>query len=219
MIHEIASDLPKLGTRAYVQGGTIFNGIVAACDTVFGPDWLAGARISSFKLEREAVANGRIVVADEPIVGGAPNATFAATAGDLQIRGCFFDEGVAARREDYDEESFNRPLDVGTDMRGTFTLPGGRPRADFIKGVVGANKLLHQKTTLFATTLTQIQFLYLKGLAGACVLAAQGDLHLAIVNLSIKETAGEVWTINRIDVTRDDVHTEFRLCYRALKAP
>jgi hypothetical protein len=218
MIRESASDLPKLGERAYVQGGTIFNGIVAACDAAFGADWLAGARISSFKLEREAVANGRILVADEPIAGVDLNATFLAESAGRQIRGGFVDEGADFRREPYDEESFNRPLDIGTGLRGTFALPGGRPREDFIKGVVGANKLLHQQSTQFGAPLTRVQFLYLKGLAGACLVPTDADTTLRISNLSVKETTDEVWTINRVDVEREAFRSEFRICYRSRKA-
>jgi len=215
MIRESASDLPKLGERAYVQGGTIFNGIVAACDAAFGADWLAGARIASFKLEREAVANGRILVGDEPIAGVDLNATFLAESAGLRIRGGFVDEGADFRREPYDEEAFNHPLEIGTDLRGVFALPGGRPREDFIKGVVGANKLLHQKATQFGAPLTKVQFLYLKGLAGECLAAAAPETTLRIVNLSVKESGDEVWTINRVDVERDGFRSDFRICYRA----
>ena len=37
---EITSDLPKLGARPYIQGGSIFNGILEACDQALGPGWL-----------------------------------------------------------------------------------------------------------------------------------------------------------------------------------
>ena len=215
MIRETASDLPKLGERPYIQGGTIFNGVLAACDAAFGPGWLAAARIASFKLEREAVANGRIIVADEAITGVELHASFLAESGERRIRGGFVDEGGAFRREAYDEESFHRPLEMGADLEGTFALPGGRSREDFIKGVVGANKRLHQQTTRFSGPLAKVQFLYLKGLAGACLAAGDGDTHLRISNLSVKEAGAEVWTINQVAVERGDFRSDFRICYRA----
>lgn len=217
MIRETASGLPKLGERPYIQGGTIFNGILHACDAAFGPAWLEGARIVSFKLEREAVANGRIVVGDEALAGFDFNATFLAESGGRRIRGGFVDEGTAFDRVPYDEESFNRPVDVGSDLSGTFTLPGDRPREDFIKGVVGANKLLHQRATGFGAPLTKVQFLYLKDLTGVCLAPSTQDTILRIANLSVKEAGDEVWTINRVVVERADASAEFRLCYRARK--
>ena len=33
---EVPSELPKLGQRPYVQGGTIFNGILEVCDQALG---------------------------------------------------------------------------------------------------------------------------------------------------------------------------------------
>ena len=218
MIREIPSDLPKLGERAYVQGGTIFNGIVAACDAAFGPQWLAGGQIASFKLEREAVANGRILVADEPLAGVELHATFLAETAIGKIRGGFVDDGRDSRREPYDEESFNRPLAIGTDLDGTFVLPGGRAREDFIKGVVGANKLVHLRTNRFATPLTKVQFLYLKGLDAACLAPATEDTTLRIANLTVTESDAEVWTINRVDVERAGFRSSFRLCYRARRS-
>lgn len=216
MQRELVSDLPKLGPREYVQGGTIFNGILAAGDATFGSDWLTGAHISSFKLEREATANGRIIVADGAIAGLAPNATFEATRPAGPVYGYFIDEGAPFRREPYDEESFNRPLRLGLDLGGEFELPPG-PRADFIKGIVGANKLLHQKTERFAVPLSKIQFLYLKGLDAACLQERAESLRVAIANLTAKETATEVWTINRVKVASSAFQAEFRLCYRAQK--
>jgi len=217
MIREFPSNLPKLGPREYVQGGTIFNGILDACDEVFGTDWLADARISSFKLEREAVANGRIVVADEAVSGVDPNATFVATAMGQQLRGYFIDEGLPFAREPYDEDSFNRPIEIGRNLCGTFLLPAGRPRADFMKGIVGANKKLHQQTDLFGSELTRIQFLYLRGLDAICLRQRSEDLHIAFVNLSIKEEDEQAWSINQVDVAGTSFRSSFRICYRAAK--
>lgn len=216
MQREILSDLPKLGSREYVQGGTIFNGILAAADEAFGAAWLAGVRIGSFKLEREAVANGRIIVADAAVAGLEPNATFEASGPNGAVFGYFIDEALTFRREPYDEESFNRPIRLGTDLSGEFGLPAGS-RADFIKGVVGANKLLHQKTDRFAAPLTKVQFLYLKSLDALCLQARDEDWRLEISPLTAKETATEAWTIQRVRVVAPSFQSEFRLCYRAQK--
>lgn len=216
MIREFPSDLPKLGSRPYVQGGTIFNGIVAGCDAAFGPEWLVGARIASFKLEREATANGRIVVADEALAGVDANATFLATAGDRQLRGAFIDEGKPGRTEPYDEDSFYRIVELGEELGGKFVLPGGRPRVDFIKGIVGANKRLHQVTRSFSSPLERIQFLYLKGLDGECLRRSGEEMQVDITNLSAKEVDGEAWSINHVDVAAGDFRSAFRICYRAV---
>ena len=217
MIHEVSSDLPKLGEREYVQGGTIFNGIVAACDEAFGPQWLPAAEISSFKLEREARANGRILVGDEPLGDLDPHATFAARCDGRSVHGVFLDEGAAFRREPYDEESFYREIEAGDDLNGVFELAGAEPSRDFIKGIVGANKHLHQRTTLFGGSLQKVQFLYLKGLAGACIAQAAEVDRVRITNLTVKEVDSEVWTISRVDVERSGATSSFRICYRALK--
>ena len=218
MRREIESDLPKLGKREYIQGGTIFNGIVAVCDELLGREWLAGARISSFKLEREATANGRLIVSDEPVRDVSANATFLAQLDRRVIHAVFVDEGRAFRREPYEEEKYNQPLRIDSDLSGEFLLPAGRPTADFIKGVVGANKLLHQQTDRFGGELQKIQFLYLKDLAGACVSTAGEEYRLSIANLTIKETPAEVWTINRVAVRGASHASEFRLCYRAQRS-
>lgn len=215
MRREVVSDLPKLGAREYIQGGTIFNGVIAAIDAAFGSDWARDVVVSSFKLERESVANGRIVTTDEPGIDGSPNAVLVAKGPRGTIHGYYFDEGKAFRREPYDEESFNLPLRVGTDLSGEFDLPNGRPPVDFIKGVVGANKLVHQKCDRFGGELKKIQFLYLKDLDLRCLATTQGGCHLSITNLTVKETASEVWTINRVAVTSGSWSSELRLCYRA----
>ena len=215
MRHERASDLPKLGAREYVQGGTIFNGLLAVCDEIYGADWLRGARIPSFKLERESTANGRFVIDEAPIRDLTVNATFHARSREREIHAVYVDEGREFRREPYDEERFNQPLSVGTDLSGEFVLPAPRPRADFMKGVVGANKLVHQKADRFGGELKKIQFLYLKDLSGDCLLACDEELRLTICNLTVKETEREIWTINRVTVAGTRHSSELRLCYRA----
>lgn len=214
MIREFASDLPKLGSRPYIQGGTIFNGILDACDAEFGPGWLAESKIDSFKLEREAGANGRIIVSDEPIAVEA-NATFLAQANGRAIRGAFIDDGRPWRIEPYDEDSFYRVREIGAALSGRFVLPAGRPRADFIKGIVGANKRLHQEARTFSAPLSKIQFLYLKGLEGTCLGCVDAELDVEITNLTCKEADGEAWSINQIAIAGGDFHSRFRMCYRA----
>lgn len=215
MIREFVSDLPKLGSRPYIQGGTIFNSILDACDAELGPGWLADSKIDSFKLEREAVANGRIIVSDEPITVEA-NATFLAQGNGRAIRGVFIDEGRPWRTEPYDEDSFYRVREIGAALSGRFVLPAGRSRADFIKGIVGANKRLHQEARHFSAPLSKIQFLYLKGLEGACLTYVDAELDVEISNLTSKEVDGEAWSINQIVIGGDGIHSRFRLCYRAV---
>jgi len=216
MRQQLSIDLPRLGTRNYVQGGTIFNGMLAACDRVFGSDWLAPTTTLSLKLEREATTNGDFVVADEPITDLDPNTTFTAK-GPRNLYGCFLEQGRETVREPYDEEQYNRPLEIRGDLSGEFVLPGPRPRADFIKGVVGANKLLHQQSDRFGGPLQKVQFLYCRGIEGSCLLTGTVDLHLTISNLFVEERGPEVWTINRVSVSGPGVRSDFRLCYRALK--
>lgn len=212
---EIESDLPKLGAREYIQGGTIFNGALGALDREFGPGWLEGAQISSFKLERESTGNGRFLVTDEALENISPNAIFIAKRPDKTVTIAYTDEGRPFRREPYDEESFNRPVRIGDDLTGQFLLPASPDRNDFIKGVVGANKLLHQQCAGFGGPLQKVQFLYLKDLDPAPLLSVGLEASLEIRNLTKKVTDEEVWTINQVSVSLSGRETRFRLCYRA----
>lgn len=217
MRQQLSMDLPRLGPRHYVQGGTVFNAMLEACDRSFGREWLTPKTVLALKLEREATTNGYFVVADEPITDLDPNTTFSAK-GPRNLFGCFVEEGRETPREPYDEEQYNRPLAIRGDLSGEFALPGPRPRVDFIKGIVGANKLLHQKSERFGGPLQKIQFLYCRGIEGICLLANDAELHLNIANLFVEERGPEVWTINRVSVTGPSFRTDFRLCYRALKS-
>lgn len=212
---EVPGDLPKLGQRPYVQGGTIFNGILDVCDEALGDGWMQGVTIPSFKLEREAVANGRIIVSDAAEEGLDANATFLARRPAGGLYGYFIDEGREASRIPYDEGSYYDALDVTPRLQGRFRFAGGRPRADFMRGIVGANKLLHQKTDLFACELTAIQFLYLRGLDAVCLRQVAEEYDVAITNATIQDRGHEVWTINRVGVRAATFESEFRICYRA----
>jgi len=212
---EVPSELPKLGQRPYVQGGTIFNGILEVCDGAFGDRWLEGATIPSFKLEREATANGRIVVGDSADGGLDANATFLARLPAGTVHGYFIDDGRETPRIPYDEGSYYQALDVTPRLHGRFRFPGGRPRADFMRGVVGANKLLHQKTDLFGCELTAIQFLYLRGLDAVCLRQVKEEYELTFANATIQDRGSEVWSINRVIVRGVTFNSEFRICYRA----
>jgi hypothetical protein len=212
---EVPSELPKLGQRPYVQGGTIFNGILEVCDRALGDGWLVGTTIPSFKLEREAVANGRIVVADSADDNLDSNATFVARRPAGPLYGYFIDDGREARSIPYDESSYYRVLDVNPRLEGRFAFAGGRPRADFMRGIVGANKLVHQKTDRFGCELTQIQFLYLKGLDAVCLCRVNEDYEVAITNATVQDRGREVWSINRVHVRGGSFDSEFRICYRA----
>ncbi len=215
MYEERPSDLPKLGTRPYIQGGTIFNGIAALCDEMLGPDWLDGGVVTSFKLEREAVANGRLILTDAAATSLDPNSTFVLRRPEATIHGYFIDEGRPFRVEPYDEDSFYEVVEVGPDLRGEFVFGAGRPRADFMRGLVGANKLLHQKTTRFGAELTRIQFLYLRGLETNCLQRVAEEYRVAIANATVADRGSEVWTINDVSVRGASFTSKFRICYRA----
>lgn len=215
MYEERASDLPKLGSRPYIQGGTIFNGIAALCDEVLGPQWMEGGTITSFKLEREAVANGHLYLSDAPLTSLNPNATFVLRQPQSTLHGYFVDEGLPFRVEPYDEDSYYQAVQVEPDLRGEFLFPGGRPRTDFMRGLIGANKLLHQKTTRFGAPLDRIQFLYLKGLETVCLQEVSEPYRVTIANATVADRGAEVWTINEISVRGESFTSQFRLCYRA----
>ena len=217
MRHEALSDLPKLGHRPYIQGGSIFNEILEHCDRFLGAGWLDGVMVTSFKLQRESFANGRFIVSDTAIEDANANATFVARSPALRVFVYYFDEGRATRQEPYDEESYYRVVQVSPDLAGEFIFPGGRPRADFMRAVVGANKLLHQKAGRFAAALTHIQFLYLKALDAVCLLRSAEECRVDITNMSVQDHPSEVWTINRVAVRGASYSSDFRICYRGAK--
>ena len=217
MRYEARSDLPKLGHRPYIQGGSIFNEILDVCDRFLGESWLDGVVVTSFKLQRESFANGRFVVADTAIEDVEANAAFVARSPTQRVFVHYFDEGRATRHEPYDEESYYRVVQLRPELGGEFVFPGGRPRADFMRAVVGANKLLHQKTEQFGAPLTHIQFLYLKGLDAVCLLRSAEECRVDISNVSVQDHPSEVWTINRVGVRGASFASEFRICYRADK--
>ncbi len=217
MRHEALSDLPKLGHRPYIQGGSIFNGILDLCDRALGVGWLDGASVTSFKLQRESFANGRFVVSDAAIEDVNANATFVAHSPALDVFVYYFDEGRATRHEPYDEESYYRVVQVSPELAGEFVFPGGRPRADFMRAVVGANKLLHQKAERFGAALTHIQFLYLKALDAVCLQRSVEECRVEFSNVTIQDHPSEVWTINRVGVRGATFSSDFRICYRADK--
>ncbi len=215
MYEERPSDLPKLGHRPYIQGGTIFNGIAALCDQLVGPKWLDGGLVTSFKLEREAVANGRLILTDAAVATLDPNSTFVVRGRGPTIYGYFIDEGRPFRVEPYNEESFYQVVDVQPDLRGEFIFAAGRPRADFMRGLVGANKLLHQKATRFGCELTHIQFLYLRGMETTCLQRFSEEYRVTISNATVSDRGAEVWTINDVSVRGTSFASAFRICYRA----
>jgi hypothetical protein len=106
---------------------------------------------------------------------------------------------------------------VGGRVAGEFIFPGGRPRGDFVRAVVGANKRVHQKAEGLGGPLDHIQFLYLKGLDAVCLLRAGEECRTRIDNVSIQDRHTEVWTINRVAVSGETFQAEFRICYRGTK--
>jgi hypothetical protein len=217
MRSEFASDLPKLGHRPYIQGGSIFNEALDVCDRCLGPSWLQGAVVRSFKLERESVANGKFVVADTALDDVDAYATFVAHRPTGRVFVSYVDEGRPTRQEPYDEESYYRIVRVGGELDGECIFPGGRPRTDFMRGIVGANKRLHEKATRFGAPLRRIQFLYLKGLDAICVLRSSEEYRVRIGNLTVQDRESEVWTINQVAVRGETFESAFRICYRAAR--
>jgi len=217
MRHEVQSDLPKLGHRDYIQGGSIFNDFLDISDQLFAPEWLDGAVITSFKLQRESFGNGRIIIADTGLEDVDANAAMIAKSPSRTVYAYYIDDGRPARREPYDEESFYQAVHVGTGVDGEFRFPRGRPRGDFVRAVVGANKRVHQKTDRFGAPLTHIQFLYLKGLDARCLRRSRDEYRVVIANVSVQDRGSEIWTINRVAVSSEGFSSEFRICYRGTK--
>jgi hypothetical protein len=217
MRHELRIDLPLLGHRTYIQGGSIFNGMLEACDRTLGADWLDGVTIASFKIQRESGTDGRFVIADEPVHGLDEHANMAAQGPSGQLHVYLVDEGRRPPHEPYNESEYYDVIRVGADLSGEFALAPGRPRADFMRGVVGANKLLHERTGRFGGELKRIQFLYLKGLAAECLQRSANGCRLHISNVMVQDHGNEVWTINRVRVEGAAVSSSFRICYRAAR--
>jgi hypothetical protein len=217
MRHEVATDLPKLGHREYIQGGSIFNGMLDFADQRYGPDWLEGAVISSFKLQRESFGNGRILLAEAAVPDIDPHAALVVRSAGREIHGYYFDDGRSARREPYDEDSYFRVLRLGPGVGGEFVLPAERRREDFIRGIVGANKRVHAQSDTFGGPLTHIQFLYLRDLDAMCLRRAGEGCRLTISNVTTQDRGTEVWTINRVEVHGESFRSEFRICYRGTR--
>jgi hypothetical protein len=212
---EYSSDLPKLGHRPYIQGGSIFNDTLDVCDRALGLGWLHDAVITSFKLERESRGNGKFVVSEVALDGIEPNATLAATHPKGRVFVYYVDEGRPTRQESYDEESYYRIVRLSEGLDGEFILSRDRPRTHFMRGIVGANKRLHEKTTRFSTPLSRIQFLYLRELQGVCILRSAEEYRVSINNVTVRERGSEAWTINRVAVRGESFESEFHICYRA----
>ena len=163
------------------------------------------------------MANGRFVISDTALGDIDPHAAFVARRPSGRLFVYYVDEGRETRREPYDEGSYYRVVHVGQTLGGEFVLPGAQPRTHFMRGVVGANKLLHERAQGSHGKLTQIQFLYLKELDSQCLLKSAEELHLDIANVSVQEHPAEVWTINRVAVRGTSFSSDFRICYRAAR--
>ena len=217
MRHELRIDLPLLGHRTYIQGGSIFNGMLDACDRALDAGWLDGVTIGSFKIQRESGTDGRFVIADQAVHGLDEHAQMVVQGPRGRLYVYLVDEGRTPPRVPYNESEYYEEVRVGSDLTGEFTLQPGRERADFMRGVVGANKFLHQKTDRFGSELKHIQFLYLKELAAECVQRSGDGCRLRISNVMAQDHGSEVWTINRVEVRGPSVSSSFRICYRAAK--
>lgn len=217
MRHEFRIDLPLLGHRTYIQGGSIFNGMLEACDRTLGAGWLDGSTITSFKIQRESGTDGRFVIADEPLRGLDEHANMVVHGPRGHVYVYLVDEGRPAPREPYNESDYYEVVRVGSDLNGEFVLLPGRPRPDFMRGVVGANKLVHERTDRFGGPLKRIQFLYLKDLAAECLQRAGNGCRLHISNVLAQDHGQEVWTINWVRVEGPALSSSFRICYRAAK--
>jgi hypothetical protein len=214
MRHELDIDLPKLGKRTYLHGTSIFNSMLECGDRLLGAHWLTRTTITAYKLIRESYGNGRFVVADAAVDGLDAAATLVAEGPAGPFFGYFIPGEREAAREPYDEDSFYTAVRVGAQFDGEFVL-GPRPRADFIRGVVGANKRVHQQAGAFAVEPTTIRFLYLMGLDGALLPATCPEYRLSISNLKTQKRPDAIWTINRVSIEGDGRRGEFRLCYSA----
>lgn len=217
MPYESRIDLPTLGKRTYLHGTSIFNAMLETCDTHFGAGWLVGAKISSYKLIRESHSNGRFVASDMPVEKLDASASLNAQNPTTRIFAYFVEEGRAAIAEPYEESGYYQVVDIRPDFSGEFVLSANRPRADFIRGVVGANKELHQKASHFTSVPTAIRFLYLKDVDGACLPDFGPEVRLQINNLRVQEHEKDIWTINRVQVFADGFRSSFRICYSASK--
>jgi hypothetical protein len=215
--YESRIDLPTLGKRTYLHGTSIFNAMLDAGDAHFGAGWLAGAKISSYKLIRESHSNGRFVVSDMPVEKLDASASLNAQTSTSRIFAYFVEEGRGATAEPYEESDYYQVVDIRPDLSGEFVLPANRPRADFIRGIVGANKELHQKASHFSAVPKAIRFLYLKDVEGDCLPDVGPEYRLQINNLRLQEHEKDIWTINRIQVFADGFRSSFRICYSASK--
>jgi hypothetical protein len=215
MRREVRLEIHKLGAREYLQGGTLFNAMLEACDSVWGPAWLTDASITSYKLIRESLASGRFVVSDEPLENLNANAALVGRTGQSRIFVYFVDEGLTTGRIPYDEEQYYRPLRVGDDFSGEFVLPAHKSRADVIRGIVGANKLTHQKASCFGAKPKNVRFLYLKDLDAVCLRAYDEEFQVRITNLTVQKHGPDLRTINRVCITASSFTSEFRICYSA----
>jgi hypothetical protein len=216
-LHEARIDLPTLGKRTYLHGTSIFNAMLVACDTHLGEGWLAGSKISSYKLIRESHRNGRFVVSDLPVEKLDASASLNAQSGTSRVFAYFVEEGRGATPEPYEESDYYQVVDIRPDLSGEFVLPANRPRGDFIRGVVGANKELHQKASHFTSPPKAIRFLYLKDVDGDCLPAVGPEYRVQINNLRVQDHEKEIWTINRVQVFADGFRSSFRICYSASK--
>jgi hypothetical protein len=149
---------------------------------------------------------------------------FAATIPPAALEGlrrdpdvCFVEEGRGATPEPYEESDYYQVVDIRPDLSGEFVLPANRPRGDFIRGVVGANKELHQKASHFTSPLKAIRFLYLKDVDGDCLPAVGPEYRVQINNLRVQDHEKDIWTINRVRVFADGFRSSFRICYSASK--
>ena len=215
--HESRIDLPTLGKRTYLHGTSIFNAMLDACDAHFGEGWLAGAKVSSYKLIRESHSNGRVVVSDLPVEKLDASASLNAQTPTSRIVAYFVEEGRSTTAEPYEESDYYQVVDIRPDLSGEFVLPANRPRDDFIRGVVGANKELHQKASHFSSPPKAIRFLYLKDVDGACLPAFGPEVRLQINNLRVQDHEKDIWTINRVQLLADGQRSSFRICYSASK--
>jgi hypothetical protein len=216
ILRDFRIDLPRLAQRSYLHGTSMFNAMLSICDQQLGAGWLETAELPSFKLIKESTGNGRFVISDEPQADVGASATLVARAAGAHVYVNFVEEGRDAKREPYNEEAYYHVVHCGDRFDGEFVLPLAGGRDDFIRGLIGANKLLHQRNTHLGGGSKKIQFLYLKSIDGRCLSHTNEACRLTIENLTVQRLPSEVRTISCVTMSAGDFSSAFRICFRAV---
>ncbi|HYC48257.1 MAG TPA: hypothetical protein VED01_22515 [Burkholderiales bacterium] len=187
---ELRTDFRLLGGRDYVNAGSLLNAFLHALDA----EGARGVRITRLKAQRTARANGRLLLSGEGAIADAEHAhcTFAATAGNAQWRGAYFDEGQPIARGPAPEYTVDGVSASGFGGRCTIS-PRGRDGLVF--DIIQANKRFHELAAAGAQT--SVRFGYLESWMPPIADTAF-DATLEADNLITRKAASGVLTVNRI---------------------